>query len=132
MSALTLAAAAWAAMAAGAAPVPAPFEVAVATSPENALHNIRGLTSRLFELQKAGDRAGYQAARLELLEAVALLQDWAVRAKEPGDATPAFTHRLTAAGRKALGSRKPGAGDFEPRPELRRAYSTGELKFERK
>lgn len=106
-----------------------PFEVAVATTPAAAAANIRGITHRLFELQKDADAAGYAAARLILLENIALLQDWALRAKDPAGAAQAFAYRLTAQGRRALGRRKPIAADFEPLARAKPALKAGGLDF---
>lgn len=109
-------------------PIPVDFSVVVATTPLQAVGNIRVLTARLLDAQKTKDAAAYAAARLDLLENIALLQDWAMRAEDPASTADALAYRLTPEGRKALGTRKPKASDLAPRPGVA-AKPRGPLEF---
>ena len=102
--------------------------VTVATTPAQAAGNISALTARLLAAQKANNPAAYSAARLALLENIAELQDWAERASDPASAPAALTYTLTAAGRAALGRRKPVTADFASRKGATRTVA-GPLDF---
>ncbi len=97
---------------AAARPVEAPWQVVVAASPEQAAGNIKELTSRLYALQAKKDRSGYAAARLTLLENIAMLQEWCDRSPDPSSISASLDFKLTPEGRRALGIRKPRASDF--------------------
>lgn len=94
---------------------PGAWTVAPATSADMAAENVRALALRLFDAQKKADAAAYSAARLGLLENLALLQEWALRSEDPATMTRPLEFELTADGKKALGTRKPRAADFVSR-----------------
>lgn len=101
----------------------------VATTPNQAAANIETLTARLLAAERAKDAPAYAAARRELLENLAELQDWAERIPDAASITPNLTHTLTPAGRAALGRRKPRASDFVPRPGVVGGPRGGPLDF---
>jgi hypothetical protein len=106
----------------------APWTVVTATTAYQAAGNVRALAERLLDDQRRNDAPAYAATRLLLLENIALLQDWALRCEDPASTTEALPTRLTAAGRKALGTRKPVDGDFSLRPGVA-ARAGGALDF---
>ncbi|MDD5302126.1 MAG: hypothetical protein PHS14_03370 [Elusimicrobia bacterium] len=116
-----------------AAPAPAAaFAVAVATAPARAAADIKTLTARLLALKRAEDAPVYAAARLVLLEDIALLQEWAERAADMSAAVDVFDRELTPEGRAALGRRKPAAADFTTRKGFKRVYRSDGLDFKKR
>lgn len=111
-------------------PASARYEVSAASTIAAVGRNVRGLVenlhaaaSRRAELLKSKDPSAakavaelesrYRADRAALLEQVALLQDWVLRAKDPRSASPFVERRVKPEGRKALGRRKVRASDFQ-------------------
>lgn len=96
---------------------------AVGRNVRGLVENLHAAASRRGELLKRKDPSAaealaelesrYRADRAALLEQVALLQDWVLRAKDPRTAAPFIERRLTAKGRADLGRRKARASDFE-------------------